>query len=137
MALGLKRMFADGSKDDKRKAAEDASAKAREYGRKAEEARRAGRLEEAQHYMDLAEDAGADAYRKRRAAGEDYAEGGRVGKAKRLLSGRKRQIEEAIEGATQGGKTEKPEKPKKYAKGGKVCRGSGAATRGTKFKGVF
>ena len=24
-----------------------------------------------------------------------------------------------------------------YAKGGKVCRGAGAATRGTKFSGVF
>lgn len=112
MVLGLKRMFADGSKDDKRKAAEDASAKAREYGRKAEEARRAGRLEEAQHYMDLAEDAGADAYRKRRAAGEDYAKGGTVGNKRACGT-------------------------KKYAKGGKVCRGSGAATRGTKFKGVF
>lgn len=122
---------------EKRKVAEDATAKAREHGRKAEEARKAGRMEEAQRHMDMAEEAGAAAYKKRRAAGEDYAEGGLVGKAKRLLSGRKRQIEDAIEGATKGEKPEKPEKPKKYAKGGKVCRGSGAATRGTKFKGVF
>lgn len=106
MKCGSKK-YAEGGKVDKRKVAEEATAKAREHGRMAEEARKAGRMEEAQRYMDMAEEAAAAAYRKRRAAGEDYAEGGLVGKTK------------------------------KYAKGGKVCRGSGAATRGTKFKGVF
>lgn len=37
----------------------------------------------------------------------------------------------------EGPTSEKERKPKKYAKGGKVCRGGGKATKGTKFKGVF
>lgn len=133
MKCGSKK-YAEGGKVDKRKVAEEATAKAREHGRMAEEARKAGRMEEAQRHMDMAEEAGAAAYRKRRAAGENYAEGGMVGKAKRLLSGRRRQIDDAVDEATSGGKEEKP---KKYAKGGSVCRGGGAATKGTKFKGVF